>query len=748
MKKISTLFLCAVAAMAAVSCSKEIQNEQPSPEVELFPMTITATSTDTKTQLVDRVSIKWLATDELSVFDGVDNQKFTSKGEGKTVEFEGEAAQAATYYALYPYDEAAELTGTTVTTSLLDEQPAVAGTFADGLNINASSAAATDDFHFTNVLAVAKINVSAANLDGHTIKTVELSSTYPLAGDMVVTYGETITAAAGVNSVKTVSLVSSEGFAEGDYYFCVVPNAGGEITLTFTDTEDKVATKTANLSNPFTAGTIKNLGSVKGLTWEEPVTDKYFVKISDTGDLEAGKYLIVYEDGSLAMDGSLETLDAIGNTFDVRIADGKILADETTLPNVFMFESVEGGWAIKSSKGKYIGQTKDENGMQTSSSAILNIISIEEGDAAIVSGGAHLRYNAASNQTRFRYFKSASYTNQKAIALYLYDAVIKEPVEMSFNPSEVTLIQGEEFTAPSLSMNPSGLAVTYSSSDEKVATVDVTTGEVTIVGVGSTKITATFAGDETYKKTSAYYTLTVNGASATSLAQVKSDLANGATSFTANLTNVIVTRKFSDYIAYIQDETAGFLITDAENLNEGDSYSGTITGSMQTYKNQPEITEIDLSNATKTEGVTIPDPIVVTTTQLRENMATYDGRLCIIKKAKAKYTLESGGSKSVDIVQGEDVVSFFTRVSFPANTVVAGSYYDVIGLPTKFNSLFEIVVLKTTDVTEVPITWNLTEISVKTKPKTDYQAGQKFDPAGLVILAAYEDSTDPTPVIL
>ena len=96
MKKFSSLFLCAVAAMAAVSCSKEIQNEQPTPEVELFPMTITATSTDTKTELVDQVSIKWLTTDKLSVFDGTGNREFTSTGEGMTVEFDGEVAEAAT----------------------------------------------------------------------------------------------------------------------------------------------------------------------------------------------------------------------------------------------------------------------------------------------------------------------------------------------------------------------------------------------------------------------------------------------------------------------------------------------------------------------------------------------------------------------------------------------------------------------------------------------------------------------------
>ena len=54
--------------------------------------------------------------------------------------------------------------------------------------------------------------------------------------------------------------------------------------------------------------------------------------------------------------------------------------------------------------------------------------------------------------------------------------------------------------------------VTYSSSDTNVATVNNTTGEVTIVGVGKTTITATAAATQNYKEGTASYTLTVNKA--------------------------------------------------------------------------------------------------------------------------------------------------------------------------------------------------------------------------------------------
>ena len=85
----------------------------------------------------------------------------------------------------------------------------------------------------------------------------------------------------------------------------------------------------------------------------------------------------------------------------------------------------------------------------------------------------------------------------------------KLPVTMSFSPTSVTATLGESFTAPTLSMSPSGLTVTYSSSNTNVATVDASTGAVTLKAVGITIITASFTGNDDYYSNSATYTLTV-----------------------------------------------------------------------------------------------------------------------------------------------------------------------------------------------------------------------------------------------
>ena len=64
-----------------------------------------------------------------------------------------------------------------------------------------------------------------------------------------------------------------------------------------------------------------------------------------------------------------------------------------------------------------------------------------------------------------------------------------------------------EISAPITLTNPNSVAVTYASSDATVATVNATTGAVTPKKVGTTTITASFAGDATYEAAEVSYTL-------------------------------------------------------------------------------------------------------------------------------------------------------------------------------------------------------------------------------------------------
>lgn len=83
----------------------------------------------------------------------------------------------------------------------------------------------------------------------------------------------------------------------------------------------------------------------------------------------------------------------------------------------------------------------------------------------------------------------------------------KEP-QLDFNGiSALSVTKGEEFTAPVIN-NPEALALTWSTDNADVATVDAD-GNLTINNLGSTTVTATWAGNDEWKAASASYLLEV-----------------------------------------------------------------------------------------------------------------------------------------------------------------------------------------------------------------------------------------------
>lgn len=87
--------------------------------------------------------------------------------------------------------------------------------------------------------------------------------------------------------------------------------------------------------------------------------------------------------------------------------------------------------------------------------------------------------------------------------------VVKGDVAISFAKAVDNATIGSEYAGQVATTNPEGKTVTYSSSDETVATVDASTGAVTLVGAGTTLITAAFAGDTTHNAATGSYALTV-----------------------------------------------------------------------------------------------------------------------------------------------------------------------------------------------------------------------------------------------
>ena len=214
------------------------------------------------------------------------------------------------------------------------------------------------------------------------------------------------------------------------------------LTVTYSSSDENVATVDASTGEVtlVRAGTTTITASFYGdetykagtasytLTVSRPAAQPLcsYVKVTSTDDLTDGNYLIVCENNNVAFNGSLETLDAVGNTIPVNIDDNQIAARSDMYAASFTIKTIDDGYSIKSASGYYIGQTSDANGLASNKETVYtnNISFDKDGNADIVSsGGAYLRYNSTNGQTRFRYFKSSTYAIQKAVTLYKLSGV-------------------------------------------------------------------------------------------------------------------------------------------------------------------------------------------------------------------------------------------------------------------------------------------------------------------------------------
>ena len=253
-----------------------------------------------------------------------------------------------------------------------------------------------------------------------------------------------------------------------------------------------------------------------------PVLTDYYEKVTETAGIVEGTYLIVYEEGSLAFNGGLTTLDAESNTIAVDItADSKIGVTEQTAAATFYIDPAAG--TVKSASNYYIGVSSWSNGLKQNDTYVHNVLEIDgDGNAQVgiynadwntTGGTMRLQYNKSAGQTRFRYYKNGG---QQPIALYkLANEVIKPEAGLAWDPSDdIELTVGDAFTAPTL-LNPNSIdaaEITIESSNPAVATV--TAGVVALVAdaTGTTTITATFAGNASYKPATVSYKIKVNPA--------------------------------------------------------------------------------------------------------------------------------------------------------------------------------------------------------------------------------------------
>ena len=184
--------------------------------------------------------------------------------------------------------------------------------------------------------------------------------------------------------------------------------------------------------------------------------------------------------------------------------------------NAFTFTAVEGGYTIQDSNNKYYYQSGTYNNFNVSEtlpedgSGVWSVEPQSDGTFKITNNlkNKYIQYTTFGNYGSYADLQASAilptlYTN----GVDLGTAVTKQEQTLIFSGTEFSVNENETCTSPTLT--GAKTTVSYSSSNEEVATVDASTGEVTIVGVGFTTITATAESSEEYYEGTASYTLTV-----------------------------------------------------------------------------------------------------------------------------------------------------------------------------------------------------------------------------------------------
>lgn len=242
-----------------------------------------------------------------------------------------------------------------------------------------------------------------------------------------------------------------------------ITGIAADATVYYTTDESDPATSNTRVeyTEPFeiTATTTIKAVAVNEVGASEPATAKYtlfvveetagyYMKVVAEPADWSGKYLIVYEDGADAyvFNGVDETYGYVS-----AVTDGDVISANNEIDAVAVtVAAMEGGYSI-STVGGYIYKTAYSNGMDFGNEAtVANTFAISEEGVVVSSGSGEekttLRFNDASNQKRFRYYKSG----QQPVQLYKY--VEELPMNHTLTVSEAgwaTLFLGFNARIPS-----------------------------------------------------------------------------------------------------------------------------------------------------------------------------------------------------------------------------------------------------------------------------------------------------------
>lgn len=285
-----TIFiLSAMTMLAAVSCTKEITNETngSATGADLYPMTFTANSQQTKAELVDGKFIHWESGDQINVFDNTETvyDRFETSDKGSQATFSGMAGKAEGYYALYPYQSDASMTEGAIIATFPSEQTAVAGSFDPKAFIAVAQSDNEGNFSFKNVAALVQFtmpkgeNATSATLTAN-------ADNEKLCGRVKITFDEDGNPSATANGTMT-NAVTLNGNLEGGktYYFVVRPGIAFSKGLTISIDGKKYRSSSAASEEKLVSNSVMALPA---FTFKEGMPKDLYTAYEHGFDLQIG----------------------------------------------------------------------------------------------------------------------------------------------------------------------------------------------------------------------------------------------------------------------------------------------------------------------------------------------------------------------------------------------------------------------------------------------------------------------------
>lgn len=249
--------------------------------------------------------------------------------------------------------------------------------------------------------------------------------------------------------------------------------------------------------------------------------EQTFTRINSIEDLNDGDRFIVVNENFKATPSEWSGTKYFKYTT-LELSEGKAIARNKVA--IFTLEKAGSYYHLKTEKGKYLSNAS------TSSTYASELIDTPKkasnanitfkGQYAIIEFKDNVQraFLFAENTGFSCYDYSANGFERRRIALYKAEgspSAIKQSTSVTFSSKDLTIYKGKEYSLPTASVTPQNgetiaeAKLSYSSSNEKVASVDESTGEIiTLNEFGTTTITAKYAGSDLYKESEGSYTLT------------------------------------------------------------------------------------------------------------------------------------------------------------------------------------------------------------------------------------------------